>query len=170
MSAKRGLRPEIKEIVEWAAKYGWTLDDEKAGSGHHALRHKSGAMVTLPATPSDHRGLLNIKADIRRISGVPSDSGPAGKYRHKPRRKSERFDMEAAVREQAEYRERLLAEERERQERDEEIMAEVTRLRNAHKKLMVELGQCDPRREQKRAQGLAIKIVEIERRLKGLGE
>lgn len=35
----------------------------------------------LPATPSDHRSLVNCRAEIRRFSGVANDGPPAGKYR-----------------------------------------------------------------------------------------
>ena len=38
------------------------------------------------------------RAEIRRKSGLPNDSGPAAKYRHEPRQ--DRFSMEAALKEQ----------------------------------------------------------------------
>lgn len=93
----RKMKAGIREIVVWAAEHGWQLDDEKDGSGHWVLRHPTGGTVRLPDTPGEWRGLANAKAEIRRRSGLSSDSGPAARYRHEARR--ERFDMDVAVRE-----------------------------------------------------------------------
>lgn len=93
----RKMKPEIRAIVQWAASHGWVLLDEKDGNGHWVLRHPVNGIVRLPDTPGERRGLANAKAEIRRKSGLSSESGPAAKYRHEPR--GERFDMEAAVKE-----------------------------------------------------------------------
>lgn len=93
----RKMKAEIRAIVDWAAENGWLLDDRKDGSGHWVLRHPSGETVRLPDTPGERRGLANAKAEIRRKSGLPSDSGPAARYRHEARQ--DRFSMDAAVKE-----------------------------------------------------------------------
>lgn len=38
----------------------------RTGSGHLYWQHPSGVRYTTPCTPSDHRGLRNARADIRR--------------------------------------------------------------------------------------------------------
>lgn len=93
----RKMKAEIRAIVRWAADHGWVLQDEKDGSGHWVLRHPTDGTVRLPDTPGEYRGLANAKAEIRRRSGLSSDSGPAAKYRHEPR--EERFDMAVALKE-----------------------------------------------------------------------
>lgn len=149
------LKPEIRALVEWAAPYGWSLDGE-TGRNHPVLRHTSGAELTLPSTPSDWRGLANTRADIRRISGIPSDSGPAARYRHEPRR--DRFDMDAAVREQ-----------RERRRREAEAEAEARPLRASLAVKLEALRCLDPRRHSQHARYLAADIVALQRQLKELG-
>lgn len=94
----RKMKPEIRAVVEWATEHGWTLQERKDGNGHWVLRHAGGGIVRLPDTPGEYRGFANVKAEIRRKSGLPNTSGPAARYRHERHR--EGFDMEAAVREQ----------------------------------------------------------------------
>ncbi len=91
------MKAQIRELVDWAEAHEWVLQDSKDGSGHWVLRHPGGEVVRLADTPGERRGFLNAKAEIRRKSGLPSDSGPAAKYRHEPH--EERFSMEAALRE-----------------------------------------------------------------------
>src|SRR5687768_16119421 len=96
-SSRRKMKAGIREIVEWSAQHGWNLQNEKDGNGHWVLEHPTDGTVRLPDTPSDTRGLANARAEIRRKSGLASESGPAARYRHEGRR--ERFDMDAAVKE-----------------------------------------------------------------------
>jgi hypothetical protein len=91
------MKPAIRALVVWAEENGWQLQDEKDGNGHWVLRHPDGHIVRLPDTPGEIRGIANARAEIRRKAGLPSDSGPAAKYRHEPHQ--ERFSMEAALRE-----------------------------------------------------------------------
>jgi hypothetical protein len=91
------MKPSIRALVDWASQYDWALQPGKDGNGHWVLRHPGGGIVRLPDTPGEHRGLANARAEIRRKAGLPSDSGPAAKYRHEPH--EERFSMEAALRE-----------------------------------------------------------------------
>lgn len=183
--AIRKLKPEIREIVEWAQKYGWTFDGECDGQEHWILRHGDDC-VRLPATPSDTRRVAdNIKAKIRRISGIPNDSGPAGKYRHEPRKpRNERFDIAAARREQrrAEFygitggytskredddaerrREEALGRLAERAEREEAL----DRLRADHKAALAQLRAVNPRRNPALARQIARKVTDLQEQLKG---
>src|SRR5687767_1217688 len=93
----RRMKPEIREIVTWAANHGWILQREKDGNGHWVLRHPEFGTVRLPDTPGDRRGFENARAEIRRKSGLPNESGTAARYRHEGHH--EGFDMEAALRE-----------------------------------------------------------------------
>lgn len=68
----------IRPLVELAQEAGWTY--ETTGRGHPRLRPPSGLMdprtgrqaapITMAATPSDKRAMLNAAADLRRL-GVP---------------------------------------------------------------------------------------------------
>ena len=91
------MKAQIRAIVDWAESHEWELQPDKDGNGHWVLHHPRGEVVRLPDTPGERRGLLNARAEIRRKSGLPNDSGPAAKYRHESR--EERFSMEAALRE-----------------------------------------------------------------------
>lgn len=95
---KHKMKPSLRSVVTWAESHGWRLQSGKDGSGHWVLKHPQAGIVRLADTPGEYRSAANAKAEIRRKTGLPNDSGPAAKYRHEPRR--ERFDMEAAVREQ----------------------------------------------------------------------
>lgn len=104
------MKAQIRALVDWAEAHEWVLQPDKDGNGHWVLRHPGGGVVRLPDTPGEHRGLLNARAEIRRKSGLPNDSGPAAKYRHESRR--DRFDMDVAVREQRLRAARIEAERR----------------------------------------------------------
>lgn len=148
----RKMKAGIRAIVEWAANHGWLLQDVKDGSGHWVLRHVEHGTVRLPDTPSETRGLANAKAEIRRRSGLPSDSGPAARYRHEGRR--ERFDMDAAVKEARLRRAREEAEALRRAK----IQLQITETRLA-------LQMIDPRRDADVARELAARVIDLERQL-----
>lgn len=40
------------------------------GGGHWRLTHPAGVSVFAPATPSDSRGLLNVRAKLRRVTAT----------------------------------------------------------------------------------------------------
>lgn len=150
--ATRKMKPAIRAIVTWAERHGWALQREKDGCGHWVLKHPGGATVRLPDTPGEYRGMENAKAEIRRKSGLPSESGPAARYRHEPRR--DRFDMEAAVREQRLRR----AQEEAEALRRARVQVQVDEARRA-------LQEVNPQRDPLLARELAARIVDLERQL-----
>lgn len=137
----RKMKPEIREIVRWAASHDWIVQDEKDGKGHWVLWHPAGGIVRLPDTPGEYRGLENAKAQIRRRSNLPSESGPAARYRHESRRDG--FSMEAALKER---RQRLA-------------------LADALAQARAELAAIDPRRNPTLAREVAAKVTGLEERL-----
>jgi len=159
-SPHRRMKPEIRELVDWAAQHGWSPADDVTGSGHRILKHTSGATVVLPTSPSDYRGLANTKATIRRVSGLPSDSGPAARYRHERRRRPwERFNMDAAVREA-----------RKREEARAALMGERDALEEERAMYLAELKALDPRKEPALARLLARRINLLDKRIKAITE
>lgn len=149
----RKMKPAIRAIVEWATVNGWSLEDEKDGSGHWVLKYpKEKGVVRLPDTPGDYRGLANAKAEIRRKSGLPNESGPAAKYRHEGRRDG--FSMEATLKER---RLRAAREEAERLRR-QRLYEQLTWWQST-------LRMINPRREPERSREIAAKIVELEQQL-----
>jgi hypothetical protein len=151
------MKPAIRAIVDWARRHGWVLQPEKDGSGHWVLRHPDNGVVRLPDTPGEFRGFANAKAEIRRKSGLPNDSGPAARYRHEGRKK-ERFDMDAAVQE---ARLRRAEEEVAARQRYLHIAALSEQLDQAR----AELAMINPRKEPTRAREAAAKVLAIQRQL-----
>jgi hypothetical protein len=64
--------------LAWFAEFeqlGYTV--EQACSGHFKVRDSAGMLVTsISATPSDHRGHMNVRAQLRRHERHRSDSSP----------------------------------------------------------------------------------------------
>lgn len=54
-----------REIEQLMRQLGFSLV-RRTGSGHLCWQHPSGVRYTTPSSPSDHRGLRNARADIRR--------------------------------------------------------------------------------------------------------
>jgi hypothetical protein len=156
-SSTRKMKPEIRQIVLWAARHDWQLQDEKDGNGHWVLKHPRVGVVRLPDTPGEFRGIANAKAEIRRKSGLPSESGPAARYRHESRRDG--FDMDAAVREARLRRAHEEVERRDRYRCLEDLSERLDRAR-------AELAMINPRRDPVRAREAAAKVLEIETELR----
>lgn len=66
---------DYKPLVKAAEAQGWTLEPSTSGKGHPRLQPPEGAVardgsparsLTIPGTPSDHRSLMNTRADMRR--------------------------------------------------------------------------------------------------------
>jgi hypothetical protein len=64
MSNKIRVSKAMRPIVDQAAKEGWNIS--LTSNGHIRFTHPCGALVHGPSTPSDHRGLKNLKATLRR--------------------------------------------------------------------------------------------------------
>lgn len=154
--ARRKLKPEIRAIVEWAETHGWKIQDGKDGNDHWVLKHPTDGTVRLADTPGEYRGFANARAEIRRKSGLPSDSGPAAKYRHEPRQ--ERFDMDAAVREARLRRAQEEVDALARQRRYEALEEELGALSEA-------LSRVNPRNDPMLARMIAKKIARIKREM-----
>jgi len=170
--AKRKMKREVREVVEWAQRYGWTFDGECDGSEHWILRYGD-ENVRLPATPSDYRSLANCKAKIRRIAGIPNDSGPAGKYRHEPHR--DQFSLTKARYEQLKAEEhgtgggwttKTADEAEERREAILTRLAAFAELRAEHEAALAQLREVNPRRNPALARQIARKVTELELKLK----
>lgn len=150
--SQRKMKSVIRDLVIWAEAHDWDLQEGKDSNGHWVLRHPEGGVVRLPDTPGEYRGIANARAEIRRKSGLPSESGPAARYRHESRR--ERFDMDAAIKEASLRR----------------AYAEAEALRRA--KIRVSLSEArlalagvNPRRDPIVARELAARIVYLETQL-----
>ena len=58
-------KQDMKALREALAKQGFVI--EHARNGHYKVTSPTGAKMQMAATPSDHRGLLNTIARLRRI-------------------------------------------------------------------------------------------------------
>jgi hypothetical protein len=64
---------DIDEMVDLAQQKGWRV---KVGDSHKQLFSPDGKkIVTVAGTPSDHRALMNIRAEFKR-AGLDMDTGP----------------------------------------------------------------------------------------------
>jgi hypothetical protein len=70
----RRLDPEIRELVYTALAQGWRGGCAASGRGHIKLypKDRSKAPVPVSGTPSEYRGLKNLRAQLRRagLEGV----------------------------------------------------------------------------------------------------
>jgi hypothetical protein len=61
----RGASKDIQEVLRVAQEAGgWS--GRKLKKGHILLRHDGGGTASVPFTPSDHRAVKNLRAQIRR--------------------------------------------------------------------------------------------------------
>lgn len=65
-------RKDVGELIKYAIERGFT-EAGMNGRGHWRLRHTSGALVVVPATPGGSRWRRNLEATIRKINngGTP---------------------------------------------------------------------------------------------------
>jgi predicted RNA binding protein YcfA (HicA-like mRNA interferase family) len=63
---KHQLVKEVREVVDYASGYGFTLQGTSGGN-HVILRHSNGRVI-IPGTPGGGRWERNAKALIRRIA------------------------------------------------------------------------------------------------------
>lgn len=58
-------KKDVRDLLSQAREEGWVVGARK--SNHILLRHEAtGVTITTASTPSDHRGILNLRADMRR--------------------------------------------------------------------------------------------------------
>jgi len=102
MVSKRDVLDEIRRAQE----DGWKVT--KTGGQHYRLEHEEASRPVLaPSTPSDHRGILNLRADLRRVMPRKDDDKSASthsarpvakqKIHRKPTQPSQNFDMDAGT-------------------------------------------------------------------------
>jgi predicted RNA binding protein YcfA (HicA-like mRNA interferase family) len=97
----RGIMHKVvKEIVDKAQKIGWRYVGLN-GAGHHVLKHENGAEETLPATPSEYRGMQNALLTLERKAGQKLPRPKAGRSRAKVAK--EVLDLEQAAKHNAAY-------------------------------------------------------------------
>jgi len=60
------MRHDLKELLRAAEARGWRVDATRRG-GHVRLVHPDGGVVVASGTPSDHRALANLRAQLRRV-------------------------------------------------------------------------------------------------------
>lgn len=65
-SLHKTLHKDVREVCELAGDYGFSFDSIRK-SGHIRLRHKSGRMVTISATPGAYSWRKASIAQIKRI-------------------------------------------------------------------------------------------------------
>jgi len=67
-------------LAALAKRHGWRM--ERSAGGHLRLRHTgTGRSVFAASTPSDHRAIMNVAAEMRRAirtAAPPHENGPAG--------------------------------------------------------------------------------------------
>lgn len=59
------LQKDVRELVEFAEHHGFKYVHT---TKHLIMKHTNGHTIAIARTPSDTRGLLNKRADIRRVA------------------------------------------------------------------------------------------------------
>ncbi len=77
-------RPDIRQLIARLRGQGFTV--EMGGKGHWKIRRAGRLITTIPATPSDRRGLANVTADLARAGYIPPQRRRHAKP--KPRRRA----------------------------------------------------------------------------------
>ena len=57
------MKKDIRRVFKALEAQGWRID---RGKRHFKCKAPNGGLVTIPSTPSDHRALLNARAQLRR--------------------------------------------------------------------------------------------------------
>lgn len=60
-------RKDVGQFIKHAAGYGFACEG-MTGGGHWRLRHSSGAILIVPATPGGGRWQQNLAATMKRIT------------------------------------------------------------------------------------------------------
>jgi hypothetical protein len=65
-------RKDVAEVIKYARQYGWECTG-MTGTGHWRLQHKTGAKITVAATPRSQAWRKRAISDIHKY-GTPKDS------------------------------------------------------------------------------------------------
>jgi hypothetical protein len=65
----------VREVIDYARGFGFTLQGGLTGSGHWRLVNRVGKQVILPATPRGNRWRKNAEALIRRMDREAGNDG-----------------------------------------------------------------------------------------------
>ena len=60
------MKRDLARLLEAARRRGWSV--ERTRNSHWRLRHRTGALVVAPGTPSCPRSLLNLRRVERRAA------------------------------------------------------------------------------------------------------
>lgn len=63
-------RKKMRDLVGQLESQGWTEHCKPGRSSHRQFKAPRGGIVTLPATPSDHRSWRNLLSVLRRYGAV----------------------------------------------------------------------------------------------------
>lgn len=66
------FRKDVGQFVRYAGGHGFACEG-MTGSGHWKLRHPSGAVIIVPATPGGYRWKANLEAQVRRMTNKEND-------------------------------------------------------------------------------------------------
>jgi predicted RNA binding protein YcfA (HicA-like mRNA interferase family) len=58
------MKHDLKQQLRQAEAHGWRVQPTRGG--HWKLTHPDGGTVVTSSSPSDHRALANLKAQLRR--------------------------------------------------------------------------------------------------------
>jgi predicted RNA binding protein YcfA (HicA-like mRNA interferase family) len=58
------MKHDLKQLLRQASACGWQVT--RTRGGHWRLLRPNGGIVVLSSTPSDHRALRNVRAQMRR--------------------------------------------------------------------------------------------------------
>jgi predicted RNA binding protein YcfA (HicA-like mRNA interferase family) len=65
VTSLRGLPDRHRALALELLRSGWTL--ARTRGGHYRLTHPGGAFVVMSRSPSDRRGIANLRSLVRRI-------------------------------------------------------------------------------------------------------
>lgn len=59
-------RKDVREVIRYAQSHGFDIEG-LTGSGHWRMKHPTGGLLIVAATPRGYRWRQNARAQIRRI-------------------------------------------------------------------------------------------------------
>lgn len=91
----KAMDKDVKELVRTKREEGWQVDATRSG---HLRFQKGDATVFGPSTPSDHRSIQNLKAQLRRVErNAPMPETGLAKLSHHSRKLRLYFPRELAA-------------------------------------------------------------------------